>query len=101
MESSARGVLGSGRGRLLLAIRFGLSAPRRNELGTAWRYRLAWEGKSAMTRASSPAREARALPRCEFSRDGRYTSPRYTDYSLEMVAVVPSVLVKLTVNFSL
>jgi hypothetical protein len=39
-----------------------VSAPRRNELCLGQRDRANWEEKSAMTRALSPAREARALP---------------------------------------
>jgi hypothetical protein len=45
-----------------LPVRLRLSAPRRNELGTAWRYRVAWEGKSAITRASSPGRRGDRSP---------------------------------------
>jgi len=51
-----------GRLRVQLPVRLGLSAPRRNELGTAWRYRVAWEGKSAITRASSPGRRGDRSP---------------------------------------
>jgi hypothetical protein len=110
MESGARGDLGSARA-LACNCQSGSDFRRRAETNLARRgggTALPWEGKSTMTRASSPAREAPALgragcalPGCEFSRDGRYTSSRYNDYRLEMVAVVPSILVKLTVNFSL